>query len=77
MCGKQRNNRIQDQWAGEDATTVRVSLSAFCRTYRFSGCSRAKKLTATNNAQNIAPTSMTLRWVCLSAVWNDEDMQKP
>jgi hypothetical protein len=63
--------------AGSGAPAVRTSRSAFCRTQVFSGCSRAKKLKATNRTQNISPTSMTLRWVLLSALWNDDAIQKP
>jgi hypothetical protein len=40
----------------------------------FSGCSLAKKLNTTNATQNSTPTSATFRYVRLSALWKELDI---
>jgi len=50
-----------NQLAGTGEPALRTSLSAFFSTYVFAGCSFAKTLNTTNAAQNINPTTTTLR----------------
>jgi hypothetical protein len=52
---------LGNQLAGDPEPAVRTNLSAFFRTYVFSGCSLARKLNATNAAQNSTAATTTFR----------------
>jgi hypothetical protein len=67
--GKQHSTLVHKNYLALcDSPAVRVSLSALTSTRSFSSRGRSEKLITTNAAQNSNPTTITRRWVGLSAL---------